>query len=403
MSDGPFERYGQRLAWLAAEPAALLAQIDEIGAARGWWRGDRAWQRRAARFDPGCAPYLRLLFESGQAPQAFCQVHVFEREPAPHTASHAHEHVAAARWPALGWLRLRAFPYDPALPGLAAPLRQLQGAQVVRYRPGLRCTLRGTASDGQTVFAKVFADAQGAAVHATGQALWAAAARGELAFRVAPPQRFDATTWTLWQGAAPGVPAKPRLLGEHGLAVAAQLGRALGSVQAVTFDAPARYDAAWYLERVREHTLELKGRLRASSTALIDALDEGFTRQHAQLVPRPLKSIHGAPHPPQWLIDDDGCALVDFDGSGVGDPELDVAMFTAEVEFERSAVQPVQALNAAFVAAFEAAAGALDPARLALYRAHRHVAKALRFVRGIRVDAPLRASRVLERCLDVMA
>lgn len=399
MNNEPFERYAEQLTWLAAEPSALTAHINEFGAARGWWLGDRSWQRRSVRFDPDRAPYCALLFESADAPQAFCHVQLYEAVPPQPVC--AHERAGLLPLAPLGWLLLTAFPYDSGLPGLPASLRQLQDARVVRYRPGVRCTLRGTDSNGEAAFAKVFSGAQGAVVHAASEALWVAETRGDLDFRVAPPRRFDHAACTLWQGVVPGVPAKELLLGEQGVALAGKLGGALASVRTVTFDAPVEYDAAWQLERTARYAREINRRAPRLA-ACVDQLMASLQRQHAQLTPRARKSIHGAPHPQQWLIDAERPALVDFDRCGVGDAELDVATFVAEVDFERSAARPTDEINAAFVAGFEMAAGALDGARLALYRTHKHVAKALRLVRGVRVDAPARAAKVLQRCL-VMA
>ena len=93
--------------------------------------------------------------------------------------------------------------------------------------------------------------------------------------------------------------------------------------------------------------------------------------------------------------------LVDFDRFSLGDPELDVATFTSEVDFMKSTTISTEKLNQAFIDGYEACYGKLDPERLRLYRAHKRFAKVHRTACGLRPDAPLRSAQhmalVMER------
>jgi aminoglycoside phosphotransferase (APT) family kinase protein len=126
-----------------------------------------------------------------------------------------------------------------------------------------------------------------------------------------------------------------------------------------------------------------------SLAAPIGAVLAEIDRRHAAAPDRVARPLHGAPHKGQWLADGDRLALVDFDRFGLGDPESDVAVFEAEMEYEARAPA---GLNARFRAGYETR-GALDPALLRACRAGGHLAAARRFARATRRDAAGRAER----------
>src|SRR3954451_20551688 len=96
---------------------------------------------------------------------------------------------------------------DPALPGLRAALAA--GAEIVRYHPGRRCTLR--LGDR---FAQVAPEPP--AVWRAQQELWAR--RDELGFAVAEPLGLEGDT--VWLGAVPGEPAPLAAAGRMGAGLA---------------------------------------------------------------------------------------------------------------------------------------------------------------------------------------
>jgi hypothetical protein len=391
--------YAEQLRWLGSSQAALTAMAAEAGAQRGWWRADGGWLRCFARFDPLRTAYCTLLFEGGGDVQHFCLIEIHAQIPALQT-----EHEISLPCAPLGWIKLTRFPHDAALTTLPAVLADAGNVRVVRYRPRLRCTLRVDAAPGSASFAKVFADQSGAAVHAAGLSLWDAAARGELGFHVARPQRWDAATRCLWQGVAPGEPAQPHLLGAHGELLAQELGRSLATLSRSSLSAAPVYDAGWQLARTQDSLRELDVRAPQARAAL-EEIAAALLRTHAQLGPAAPRPLHGAPHPQQWLVGEQGCSLVDFDRCGSGDAELDVATFVAEVDFVNASRHDVARINEGFVRGFESRAGRLDPLRFGLYRAHKHVAKALRLARSVRVDGVSKAAALLHHLnsqLDAM-
>jgi hypothetical protein len=120
-----------------------------------------------------------------------------------------------------------------------------------------------------------------------------------------------------------------------------------------------------------------------------------FENTRRGLERRNFRILHGAPHPQQWLVRADGYSLVDFDRCGCGDAKLDIATFVAEVDFENLKSFDVTHINEAFVGGFESVGGSLDLARFGLYRTHKHVAKALRLPRSVRVDGTGKAAALI--------
>jgi Phosphotransferase enzyme family len=380
----------ERLAWLRDHQQALTELMDAAGARRGWWRANLIWSRQFARFDPLSSPYCTLLFESECDAQHLCLVEAHGQSIELHS-----EHEIGLPCAPLGWLKLSRFPHDPALATLPDVLKETAHAKVARYRPHMRCTLRVATESGEVSFAKVFSAAYGAAIHDTGVLLWNASSRGELGFHVARPLRWDADRLCLWQSQVPGAPVQPQLLGEHGPEVAYGLGQSLATLSKSSLPVHEEFSPEWQFERTAAYVRDLAARLPRAASAL-DALLADFDRIHAQLGPATPVPLHGAPHPHQWLAGPQGYALVDFDRCGRGDAELDVATFVAEVDFENPKRFDVARINEEFVRGFESVAGPLDPRRFGLYRAHKHVAKALRLARGMQVDGLDKASALID-------
>ena len=151
-----------RVAALAggAVEARLDAWVTQHGEPIGRWR------RVFGRLEPGRTPWAVLAYEADGGPT----VRVLLGEP-------------AAGEP-LGPVEIARCTADPALPGLAPTLAALDRAEVVRYRPGNRCTVRGRCG-GSVRYVKVLARATDDQTDA--RALWAAG----LPFAVAEPRGWD--------------------------------------------------------------------------------------------------------------------------------------------------------------------------------------------------------------------
>ena len=388
-------RHRERLAALRAGDGVLeaIAEADPRPSRPG---SESAWRRTFGRIELDREQYATMVLERGGDRPALVRVEVFDRRPG--AACDGDSVVRAA---GLGWLRIVPFPHDPVLTTLPAVVATAERAAVVRYRPFRRCTLR-VKERGGTRFAKVFGDRRGERIHAAGRALWAASRRGELPFALPRPGTWSPRTRTVWQWEAAGEPAIEDLYGPRGPQVAASMGAAAAALTRSRLVLPTSYDATTQLAdstRKVGELIRLVPRLGPAATRLLDEL-RALQAGARGSAPRP---IHGAPHAHQWLICGDRLGLVDFDRVALGDPERDAATFMAELDFEDRTTVGVEELNRAFLAGYEEVAGALDPALLRAYRAHKRLAKALRTARALRPDGDERAERHLGRAAECVA
>jgi hypothetical protein len=254
--------------------------------------------------------------------------------------------------------------------------------------------------DGAIYFCKVFPDDEGARLHEEAGALWQAQSRGELGFAVAEPVRWDAGTRTLWQKAVEGSSVLPRLGGPQGRSVARRLGNAAGTLVTSSVRPRMRFDAVVQCARSSGYARELGTRVPALAASAA-ALGRDLELMHRE-TPGRSRPIHGSPHLNQWLESSGRLGLVDFDRLSLGDPELDVATFLGELDFEDGLAVSHDELAANFIEGYEAAAGRIDSGLLAAYRAHKRLAKALRSARALRPDGDARAARHLARALDAL-
>jgi Phosphotransferase enzyme family len=352
--------------------------------------GTDRWQRRFVRFDPGTEPYCRLLYSNLDDPNRWIGIEL--------STSRINTKLNQDWHPCFGEVRWRTFPEDDALTTLPAVWSQAPGARVVRYRPGHRCTFETRSSRGH-FFVKVFADPIGAPVHAASRLLWEAALAGQIEFRVPEPGYWDDETHALWQHALPGAPVNRELLSTEGPALATSMGRCAASLASSGLQFPNRFSASDQQHRTQRYVEELMRRLPARAAAL-DGLMSALRQPEDG--PTLLAPIHGALHMHQWLGGAEGLGLVDFDRLCMGEPELDVATFLTEMDYEDRDQVPVAAIHAAFLAAYEARFGTLDHTRIGWYTAHKHLAKALKLVRGVRDDAEARAARAITRALKAV-
>jgi len=380
-----------RLAILARNEA-ILPIVSDTGTDLGWWDRNRHWKRTFGRLDPAQNGYCTLVFEASGEPQEFCVVEAFDTEP---SVTNSTEFCVPDF--ILGWLRLSRFPTDQHLHTLPQLLEHLYGVLVLRYRPGKRCTL--SARDpltGEVRFAKVFNDDRGAEIHQNGELLWQAARRGELDFDVAEPGHWDSNNRTLWQGRVPGQALVSRLHSRDGIDLAGRMGRACASLAVSSITPRAVFDADAQCRRTARYATELACRIPSTEKNLNIILSK-LRSLHFRNGDNGKVPIHGAPHAHQWLDSGERLGLVDFDRISYGDPELDVATFVAEMDFEDRRAVPVDEINNAFVAGYEDVYGSLNPVLITAYRCHKHLAKALKAARSVRTDAMTKALRNLQR------
>jgi aminoglycoside phosphotransferase (APT) family kinase protein len=153
--------------------------------------------------------------------------------------------------------------------------------------------------------------------------------------------------------------------------------------------------------RSRHVGLELGRRVPLLADRVGRLLDRLAT-VHERVGSRGQRPIHGDPHADQWLDEGERLGLVDFESLALGDPELDAAVFLAELDFEDTRVLPVEELEAAYLAGAAAAGLTLEPDLLRAYRAHKRLAKALRSATSLRVDGDKRAEAHLELAMELL-
>lgn len=387
-------RYRARLVALATD-SALGRALAEAAQQRAWWPAPASWSRRYTQFNPYEQPFARLVCAAQGRPQALCHVDVFEVAPQVHSADDYLVFDAT-----VGWLRLRRFPMDDTLTTIKAVLALPGQPTVVQYWPERRCTMRFDAA-GQTRFAKIYPKkflrrGRGAAIHDVGVALWEAAARGDVDFAVPCPERWDASTQTLWQAQLPGTPAVHRLLGSEGCRMAQHMGQAAASITRCAL-APCRvFDRTEQLKDSLEYGHDLVRRVPYLAVA-VEALLLRLQRAHTALAVQPLRPVHGDMHADQWLEDEGRLGLVDFDDVSLGDPERDAAFFMVQLAAEYGLHAALAPVAAAFLAGYESVAGSLDRALLRTYMAHKWLSKALKAARTLQPDGDTQAVRHLRR------
>lgn len=389
-----FEEF-RELRQALSEDSRWVAAIQEAGSKHGWWPAARHWKRIYERFDPHREITATLVYETADPPQSLCRLDFL-----------SHSGRADLEWeyrfhdPLLGWVQLTRFPHDSHLPSLKTIYGEGEDFRVLRYRPMRRCTLRRTAGGGrEEAIAKVFPDNRGAEIFQESLKIWQVSLAGSLQFNVAQPLCWDAQMYTVWQGIIPGKPVKSALFSQRGAEVAFRMGGALASLSQASFTPTVRFDAHMQLQRSRHYAAELSARLPCL-TIKLDALLSWLSFIHYSARNTPLVPIHGSPHMGQWLIDKDKLGLVDFDRTSLGERELDVATFIAEMDFEKPLRATREALIENFVSGYQKISGPLNPDLLNAYRAHKRLSKSLKAARSLRMDAAERAGRYLQAAME---
>lgn len=381
-----------------ADDTIFFMMIEQVRTQRRWWGSRRRWRRIFERFDPDGKVVATIVYESRDVPQELCLFEYLLASPVRDAALQE----PLFQWSSGRWVLTR-FPCDAALPGLPRVLRTAAPCEVVRYRPHKRCTLRLLPWQARgAAYAKFFADNRGAALHQESAMLWEEARRGGLQFQVAKPLTWHAETRTLYQSAVAGNPVWPVLASPAAPDLAFRMGQALASLHGSALQPAVMFDARAQWERTEKYARGIC--LRHPELAEMVA---GFLVRlhdlHISLPDRAFSPLHGSPHVHQWLADGERLGLVDFDRIALGPPELDVATFLAEMDFENPEMLPVDAICRAFVAGYEATGEKLDRDRLQLYRAHKRFAKAFKAAKSLRARAAQKVRRHLAfagRCLE---
>ncbi len=361
-----------------ADPELMANVLDAWCTKQGREPAGR-WRREYARYHPGEDPWSVCLFEG----TAGLLVRV-DALLLPDSADFVHS--------VLGPLRIAQFPDDAALPSLGEVMAMLEWVQVVRYRPGKRCTLRGFAS-GSERFVKVIPG--GERIYADALTLWSGYRAAAFSFVVAEPFGWHEPTDSFWQGVVPGRPIAQEVFGADGARISRRLGAALGELAASKLTPSVQNPIDEQLQRT---TLSM-----SRAAMALPALEQRLARvhaeleqRHARLPSRALVPIHGAPNVQRWLIQANRLGLTGFDRFALGDPESDLITFMAELDTGRALVQSVAEVEAAWIEGFESKGPRLDPQLTRLYRIHKRLSKVTRSAWDVQADAAQRAEHHLQ-------
>ena len=352
----------------------LVARLDQSNTLRQL-HADK-WRRTYGRIEPGAAASITLVYEKDGALPIRVNV-----------GSQPHE--GAQPEAGIGWINSSTCMDDPVLPTLKPAYEAYRCEQIVRYRPGKRCTFRGQ-SAGHQAFIKVLADDRGDVIAQDSLALQTC--RGLLDFDIADCLGWNDDLQALTHRAIPGISVMPAFLRGNAVGMAARIGAALGSLPLSPAAPTATFTARDQIKRTSKYARKFS-RAAPSLGPLIDAFVEALTRGHERTPDTPSRTIHGSPHPHQWLDHCGRLALVDFDRLSLGPIEIDVATFVAELDFEKGGLH---AEVASFLAAYEKRVGALDHRLMALYRAHKHFAKAFKAALAVERSREARAAAILK-------
>lgn len=368
----------------ALADAELMASVLDAWCTKQGREPAGRWRREYARYHPGEDPWSVCLFEGAGGLLVRVDALLL-----PDSADFVH--------PVLGPLHIAQFPDDPLLPSLGEVMTMLEWVQVVRYRPGKRCTLRGFAS-GSERFVKVIPG--GERIGTDALILWSGYRAAAFSFVVAEPFGWHEPTDSFWQGVVPGRPVAQEVFGADGVRFSRRLGAALGELAASQLAASAQNPIDAQLERT---TLSMSRAAMALPTLeqRLAQVHAELERRHAALPGRSLVPIHGAPNVHRWLIQGNRLGLTGFDRFALGDPESDLMTFMAELDTGRALVQPVAEVEAAWIDGFESKGPRLDSTRTRLYRIHKRLSKVTRSAWDVQADAAQRAEHHL-RSVEAM-
>jgi hypothetical protein len=247
-----------------------------------------------------------------------------------------------------------SFPNDPELPHLpivadiervrnylpiqAIPAADQFGitAQVVRYKPGKRCTIRyviqAQGNDTQPVelFGKMVAGESVGATYEQMTCLWRHSSAEERSFGVAQPLGFEPQLHFTWQAAVAGTPLLELLSPSNERLLIDHLALGLADLHKRQLNPVARQDITYHLASAQEYCTEL-AQAYPHHAAMLRTLSAHIAQTMPELLPSQVRVIHRDFHIQQLLVHEDRLFLFDFDDLSMGDPMQDLAFFIVDL------------------------------------------------------------------------
>lgn len=288
---------------------------------------------------------------------------------------------------------------DPSFGELQDIVSHFRDVRILRYRPGKRITLRGVhPSQGEVIIKCVSSGVD--SIYSRLSRVWTA--RGDFGFEVSEPISLVSSANTFIQRVLSGLP-----IGFSAPAFDLVLVERMARATASLHRANIRFDEVFSFDDQQNRSAKYFQQIAVRSPAcagLAGQLAEQLSRMARTLEGRNLamQAIHGSLHNHQWLYDEPNVALVDFDRASMGHPELDIATFLAQWDFEPGAHST--GIKRCFIDAYiSACSNPVDPEVVCFYRAHKHLSKAYKACKQFgRPGSDDRISRRLASALSTL-
>lgn len=296
---------------------------------------------------------------SGRHPRGESDTFVYLRSfVEPRRASHPDGSISIPELNGYAW----RFPEDPhirALSGLVAEDGDRR-AELLRYKPADRCTLRirsgSTSSDQRVLVAKAFSSSRRASsVHERAVHLWGQSERSSGAFIVPEPVDFDQSNAVVWMAELGGT--TPRRA-DIDSGRAGRIARALAALHSSDAGGLTNRD---YIEELAE--AEAKSRTLAMVLPSAERDLMQLIERLTATMPNSSRTCptHGAFRLRQLLMSDEVVGIVDFDSMAVGDPLEDVADMALDLDPHFSVGSATNSMAAQdFIRAYAKLSGDID-------------------------------------------
>ena len=234
----------------------------------------------------------------------------------------------------------RHLPYDRLPPGLDGPEDILEvKAEVVHYRPEIRCTTRyrlqwGAADSAQiiTLFGKTFSDDQGKALFERSNALLRESERDADSFLIAQPLGYSEEINTIWQTGLYGNPLVDSINKTSVHSLLKTVANGLAVFHQSGLRSPVKITLVQHMLEIKKKIAKLVQAFPQLSEPL-KSIEQQLEAGSTEFPPLPDTIIHADFTVQQLLVCGDKIACFDFDEFSMGDPTQDVANFIVDCYF----------------------------------------------------------------------
>ncbi len=258
----------------------------------------------------------------------------------------------------------RYFPYENLPSGIDRPEDIIKvEAEIIHYRPGVRCTARYHLKWGvppkpkeMVLFGKTFSHDQGKVLYQRSVALFRETQRDPDSFLIAQPLGYNDPIKTLWQVGLQGEPLVSLIDKTNYCRFLKKVANGLASFHQSGLLSPVQVTIAG-------HTMEVKKKIAKLIRAFprfrepLQSIERSLEKTATDLLPIPDSIIHADFSVQQLLACGDQIACFDFDEFAMGDPTQDIANFIVDCYFRSFDPDLIPLMIATFVHAYERKSG----------------------------------------------